>query len=274
MSLNEQSSNMADITDSDPPLAPTAPLAINITNLRVDFGQSVPVLDRLDFTVREGEFVAIVGGSGCGKTTLMNVVAGLIPASQGHVEVNSGPPHSGNSDIAYILARDSLLPWRTVRRNVEYALRLSGVDKESRRQVAEEYLDRVGLNLHLDKYPSTLSQGQRQRVSLARAFSVGRSIYLLDEPFSALDAQTKVVLQDQLLDLWERDRKTVVFVTHDIGEAVTLADRVVVMAPKQGIIDEVLIDFERPRSAIDLQDNDEYHDVYRRVAHSLKGGML
>ena len=221
--------------------------------------------------MRRGEFVALIGASGCGKTTLLNVVAGLVPAAGGTVLVRNEPPAAGRRDICYILARDALLPWRTVQRNVEYGLEVSGVPREERQRRARAYVEKVGLQSYRDFYPSRLSQGMRQRASLARAFAVARGVYLMDEPFSALDSQTKLMLHDQLLDLWEMSGATVVFVTHDIGEAITLADRVVVMSKRgTGVADEIRIDIPRPRSAEALQADSRYHDLYRRTWTSLK----
>ena len=142
--------------------------------------------------MRGGEFVALIGASGCGKTTLLNVIAGLVPAAAGTVTVAGAPPAAGRRDICYVLARDALLPWRTVMGNVEYGLELSGVGREERARRAATYVEKVGLSAARDLYPSKLSQGMRQRVSLARAFAVGRGLYLMDEPFSALDLQTKL----------------------------------------------------------------------------------
>lgn len=249
-------------------------MAISIRDLTISFNEGAPVLSKLNLYIEKGEFVALVGASGCGKTTLMNVIAGLIPINSGEVLLASKPPSAGRSDLAYILARDALLPWRSARANVEYALQLSGVPSGARRDIARDYLQKVELLQHEDVLPANMSQGQRQRVSLARAFAVNRSIYLLDEPFSALDVQTRLVLQDQLLDLWEATKTTVVFVTHDISEAVALADRVVVMATcGRGIVDEIRIDLPRPRSVADLQESEAYHDLYRRAWHSLRQGM-
>jgi NitT/TauT family transport system ATP-binding protein len=247
---------------------------IVLDRVSVSFGRDKPVLPGVDLEVAPGEFVAIVGASGCGKTTLMNVIAGLVPVESGTASVGGSAPAAGRADIAYILARDALLPWKSVQANVEYALMLSGVPRRDRADRARSYLDKVGLGAATHLLPSALSHGMRQRVALARAFAVERSIYLLDEPFSALDAQTKLVLQDLLLDLWEENRKTVVFVTHDIGEAVVLADRVVVMgANGGGIIEQVSIGLARPRSSEDLQESREYHDMFRTAFHALKRGM-
>lgn len=244
---------------------------IALRGLDVTFGQALKVLSGVELSVRRGEFVALIGASGCGKTTLLNVIAGLVPAASGTVTVAGSAPAAGRADICYVLARDALLPWRTVTGNVEYGLALSGVGREERARRAAVYVEKVGLLAARDLYPSRLSQGMRQRVSLARAFAVGRSLYLMDEPFSALDSQTKLVLHDQLLGLWETSGATVVFVTHDIGEAITLADRVLVMSKKgTGVVDEVRVDLPRPRSAEALQADSHYHDLYRKTWTSLK----
>jgi NitT/TauT family transport system ATP-binding protein len=247
------------------------PVEIKVRGLAVSFGQARSALAGVDLSVRGGEFVALIGASGCGKTTLLNVIAGLVPAAAGTVTVGGRPPVAGRPDICYVLARDALLPWRTVMGNVEYGLELSGVGREERRQRAARFVEKVSLLAARELYPSRLSQGMRQRVSLARAFAVGRSLYLMDEPFSALDSQTKLVLHDHLLGLWESSGATVVFVTHDIGEAITLADRVLVMSKKgTGIVDEISVDLARPRSAEALQADAHYHDLYRRIWTSLK----
>ncbi len=244
---------------------------ISVRGLAVNFGRSTNASQGVDLAVRAREFVALVGASGCGKTTLLNVIAGLVPATSGTVTIRDTPPTAGRGDICYILARDALLPWRTVLGNVEYGLELSGVGRDERQRRAMTFVERVGLRDYRDFYPSKLSQGMRQRVSLARAFAVERKIYLMDEPFSALDSQTKLMLHDQLLGLWETSRATVVFVTHDIGEAITLADRVIVMAKKgTGVAAEIRVDLPRPRSADALQADARYHDLYRKTWTALK----
>jgi len=247
---------------------------IEVRGLVVNFGLPHHALSSVDLEVLRGEFVALIGASGCGKTTLLNVIAGLVAAAEGSVTVRNRRPWAGRSDICYILARDALLPWRTVLGNVEYGLELSGVGRTERKERAMAYVERVGLHRYRDVYPSKLSQGMRQRVSLARAFAVGRRIYLMDEPFSALDSQTKLLLHDQLLDLWDSSGATVVFVTHDIGEAITLADRVVVMSKKgAGVAEEIRITLPRPRSAEELQADARYHDLYRKTWASLRASM-
>ena len=247
------------------------PVDISVRGLAVTFGQARAVLSGVDLSVLRGEFIALIGASGCGKTTLLNVIAGLVPAAGGSVTISGTPPTAGRRDICYVLARDALLPWRTVTGNVEYGLEVSGVGRAERARRAATYVEKVGLSNARDLYPSRLSQGMRQRASLARAFAVGRSLYLMDEPFSALDSQTKLVLHDQLLGLWESSRATVIFVTHDIGEAITLADRVLVMSKKgTGVVEEIRVDLVRPRSAEALQADTHYHDLYRRTWTALK----
>jgi NitT/TauT family transport system ATP-binding protein len=244
---------------------------IRVEELSVNFGRARNALSGVDLQIPKGEFVALIGASGCGKTTLLNVIAGLVPASGGRVTIRNSAPAAGRSDICYILARDALLPWRTVQGNVEYGLELSGIGRDERARQAQVYLEKVGLQDYREFYPSKLSQGMRQRVSLARAFAVGRGVYLMDEPFSALDSQTKLLLHDQLLALWENSHAIVVFVTHDIGEAITLADRVIVMSKSgAGVADEIRVDLPRPRSAEKLQADARYHDLYRKTWTSLK----
>ena len=251
--------------------ARTKPCHISVRGVAVNFGGARNALSGVNLDVEEGEFVALIGASGCGKTTLLNVIAGLVPTSGGTATIGKTPPAAGRDDICYILARDALLPWRTVQGNVEYGLELSNVGRDERARRAATYVEKVGLHGYRDFYPSRLSQGMRQRVSLARAFAVGRSVYLMDEPFSALDSQTKLLLHDQLLSLWETSLATVIFVTHDIGEAITLADRVIVLSKEgTGVVDEIRIDLPRPRSAEALQADTRYHDLYRRTWACLK----
>ncbi|MDR7033872.1 ABC transporter ATP-binding protein [Mesorhizobium sp. BE184] len=265
---------MANPKTTGPAQREHAPADIAVRDLTVNFGQLRNVLSGVNLCVPRGEFVALIGASGCGKTTLLNVVAGLVPVAGGTATVLGSAPAAGRKDICYVLAQDALLPWRTVQRNVEYGLEFSEAVKDERRQRARVYIEKVGLQDFRDFYPSRLSQGMRQRVSLARAFAVGRSVYLMDEPFSALDSQTKLLLHDQLLDLWDKSGATVVFVTHDIGEAITLADRVVVMSQNgTGVADEIAIDIPRPRSAEALQADARYHDLYRRTWTALKASM-
>ncbi|MFE4198663.1 ABC transporter ATP-binding protein [Paenarthrobacter sp. NPDC056912] len=228
--------------------------------------RAVEALHDVTLQIRKHEFVAIVGPSGCGKTTLLNIAAGLVKPQFGEVKVNGKTPRSGQKDVAYMLARDALLPWRTSVRNVEYGLELSGVGKKERRARAGELLAEVGLAGYENAYRSQLSHGMRQRVALARTFALKSSILLMDEPFGALDSHLKIQLGELLLRLWEQDKRSVMFVTHDLHEAIALADRVIVMRPKPGhIAADIPIPLPRPRDLNSLQVNAEYHDLYQHI---------
>jgi NitT/TauT family transport system ATP-binding protein len=250
--------------------------AVHIHRVSVAFA-CLLVVDDISLKVDQGEFVSIVGPSGCGKTTLLNFAAGLLPAdvTRGTYLVGGKPPEMGNRDVAYMLARDALCPWRTALENAELGAEIRGVPSGERRQRALELLDKVGLRGFEDAYPKALSQGMRQRVALARTFSLDSPILLMDEPFGALDAQTKLQLEDVLLSLWQRERRTVVFVTHDLSEAVSMSDRVVVMSARPGrIIADVRITLGRPRSVRALQKDLAYHELYSRVWTKLEEGLL
>jgi NitT/TauT family transport system ATP-binding protein len=249
--------------------------SVALDRVSVDFAH-LQVVDDVSLKVAAGEFVSIVGPSGCGKTTLLNFAAGLLPPDvmRGTYLVGGKAPVSGNRDIAYMLARDALCPWRTALENAELGAEIRGAPPPERRQRALELLDKVGLKGFEDAYPKALSQGMRQRVALARTFSLDAPILLMDEPFGALDAQTKLQLEDVLLSLWQREQRTVVFVTHDLSEAVSMSDRVVVMSARPGrIVADVKITLGRPRSARALQKDHAYHELYSHVWTKLEEGL-
>ncbi len=224
------------------------------------------VIDRVSTNVELGEFVSIVGPSGCGKTTLLNLIAGLVPMGEGEVLVADSLPRAGRHDVAYMLARDSLLPWLNVQHNAEFGAEIRGVPKEIRYDKALTLLEKVGLKDFRLAYPKMLSHGMRQRVALARTFCLDAQILLMDEPFGALDAQTKIQLGEILLALWTKERRTVVLVTHDLNEAVALSDRVIVMSSRPGkIVADVTIDLPRPRSIRALQGERRYHELYAEL---------
>lgn len=229
----------------------------------------VHVVNNLSLQVREGEFLAVIGPSGCGKTTVLNILAGLLEVQDGNVSINGEPPELGRSDVSYMLARDALLPWRTAVENVEMGLEFRGVPKADRRPRALELLEAVGLQDSASSYRHQLSQGMRQRVALARTFAPDASVLLMDEPFGALDSGLKLQLGEYLLDLWTRMQRTVVFVTHDLYEAIGLADRIILMRPG-AIVREVEVPLSRPRSIEDLQQDPEYHDLYRKLWNDMK----
>jgi NitT/TauT family transport system ATP-binding protein len=230
-----------------------------------------PALIDVNLEVADGEFVAIVGPSGCGKTTLLNLLAGLETVQSGSVELNGSAPVAGRADVGYMLARDCLLPWRPARENAALALEMRRVGRRERLQRAQEALESMGLARFGDHYPAQLSHGMRQRVALARVFAAAPQILLLDEPFSALDAQNRVLVQDAFLGVWERHRTTVVLITHDISEAVCLADRVVVMSAAPGRMKAIhAVDLPRPRSASELRSEPKFHQIYEAVWSDLR----
>lgn len=231
-------------------------------------------LSHIDLVIARGEFVTIVGPSGCGKTTLLNLMAGVLPVQSGELTVNGRAPVCGSRDAVYMLARDALLPWLTTRENAEFGALVVGQSASERRERASELLSKVGLASFEDVYPKALSQGMRQRAALARTFCLQSPILLMDEPFGALDAQTKLQLEDTLLALWHNERRTVVFVTHDLSEAIALADRVVVMSARPGrLLAMIDIPLSRPRSIRLLQKNSDFHSLYLNVWSALEAGL-
>jgi NitT/TauT family transport system ATP-binding protein len=205
----------------------------------VSSGRATPALVDVDLDVAEREFVCLLGPSGCGKSTLLNIVAGFLRPSAGDVVVDGGPVTAPGADRGVVFQEYVLFPWLTVAGNVEFGLRLQGAPAETRRATVRRYLDLVGLSAHAEKYPVQLSGGMKQRVAIARALANNPAIILMDEPFGALDAQTREVLQDELGRIQRVEHKTVLFVTHSIREAVYLADRVVVMTSAPGRIKQV-----------------------------------
>jgi len=236
-------------------------------------GRVVEAVQRTDLDVPNGEFVCLVGPSGCGKTTLLRIVAGLETLTAGTIHVQrSGPERPLNS---MIFQQESLFPWKTVAENVEFALRVRGIDRTERRRRTDEWLRTVGLHRFASSYPYQLSGGMKQRVSIARAFALDPEILLMDEPFAALDQQTKLLLQEELIRIWSDTRKTVLFVTHNIDEAVVLADRVIVMTAHPGRIKaEVPIDLPRPRDPIDVRSDPRYTELTQGIWHVLRDEVL
>jgi NitT/TauT family transport system ATP-binding protein len=209
--------------------------------------QAVQALGDVDLTIGDGEFVCLVGPSGCGKSTLLRMMAGLLRPSSGFVEVR--PRHSDRPPVAMVFQDYSIYPWMTVLANVRFGLDVAGVKRKEADARSMHWLRKLGLDDFADAYPATLSGGMRQRVSIARALAVEPEVLLMDEPFAALDAQLRTILQDELLALWQEDRRTVVFVTHSLEEAILLGDRVVVMSSRPGrIVGTYPVPFERPRS--------------------------
>jgi NitT/TauT family transport system ATP-binding protein len=204
-------------------------------------------LQAVDILVNEEEFVCIVGPSGCGKTTLLKIIAGLIQPTSGQI-IYSEQPRNGQLHSAMVFQEQGLFPWMTVQDNVAFGLETQGAQRSQRRQLARDFLTKVGLAAFVNNYPHELSGGMRQRVAILRAFLANPQILLMDEPFGALDSQTRLVMQEELLRIWKDHRKTVVYVTHDIEEAILLGDRVLVMSGRPGRIrQDIQIPLERPR---------------------------
>jgi len=223
---------------------------------------TVQALADIDFSVETGEFVCIVGPSGCGKTTLFRILAGLEPATAGEVLLNGNRVTEPNPDMGIVFQEYHLFPWQTVQENVAFGLQKADVSADERQRRVEHLIDLVGLEGFADSYPKALSGGMKQRVALARALAIDPALLLMDEPFGAVDAQTREMLQGELLDIWQETGKTVLFVTHDVEEAVKLADRIVVMGKNPGSIRQVLaVDIDRPRSRTDAA----FADYYERV---------
>jgi NitT/TauT family transport system ATP-binding protein len=225
-------------------------IVISRVTKRYDTAQRGELLALRDisFDAGRGEFISIVGPSGCGKSTLLYIVAGLLDPTGGTVTVDGKPVDGPSPERGVVLQNFSIFPWRRIADNVVYGPEMRGVPKTERRRLARKYLELVGLGEFADYYPRELSGGMKQRVAIAQMLACNPGIFLMDEPFGALDALTREVLQDQLLQLWERDRKTVLFVTHSIDEAVLLSDRVVIMASRPGRVKQIVpINLPRPR---------------------------
>lgn len=237
---------------------------------RTRSGGELQALDQVTFDVRDREFLSILGPSGCGKSTLLRIIDGLTPYDGGAVAIDRKPVTGPGPDRALVFQNFALLPWATVLDNVSFPLEARGVGKSERRERARAALQQVELGDFEDAYPRTLSGGMQQRVGLARALVVDPRVLLMDEPFGALDALTRTFLQDELLRIWTRDRKTVVFVTHAIDEAVYLSDRVVVMSPRPGRVAEIVeVTIDRDRGA-DVRDTPEFNELVGHMRRVLR----
>ena len=215
----------------------------------VENGGGVLALSDIDFEVRDNEFITVIGPSGCGKTTLLRIIAGLIPYNHGEVSIDGRPVRGPGSERAVVFQNFALMPWANVLANVTFGLEIRGMAKSTCQAKAKELIKLVGLEGFEKRFPKELSGGMQQRVGLARALAVNPQILLMDEPFGALDEQTRRLLQEQLLRLWEHERKTVVFITHSMDEAVMLGDRVMLMTPRPGRVKEIIdVSLHRPRS--------------------------
>jgi NitT/TauT family transport system ATP-binding protein len=227
-----------------------------------DDGGNLIVLDHLTFDVNDKEFVCILGSSGCGKTTLLRLIAGLDEAQAGSIVLDGEEMKGTSPKVGMVFQEYSLFPWRTVIDNIAFGLEMQGMPRDERYRVAERYLDLVNLTQFRDSFPSELSGGMRQRVAVARALTLDPVLLLMDEPFGALDAQTRNMLQKELLDIWEATKKTIVFITHSVDEAVYLSDRIVVLTPRPGRICRIFeVPLPRPRDRTSI----EFAQVRREV---------
>ncbi len=247
---------------------------LSIENVRKEYqvrGKKVLALDSVDLTIAEGEFVTVVGPSGCGKSTLLNLIVGLMRSSMGRIVFRGAPIEGITTKIGYVTQKDNLLPWRTLIENVEIALEIRAIEKSARRTQAQDLIDQVGLSGFEDHYPHELSGGMRQRANIIRTLIYDPELILMDEPFGPLDAQTRIVLQDQLLKLWYASKKTIVFITHDLIEAITLADRVVLMSARPGRIKSIEeIAIPRPRDVFKIHEDAQFRSAYERLWQQLR----
>ena len=248
---------------------------ISVRALEKTFGaeeRRVVAVDRVSFEIKRGEFVALLGPSGCGKSTILNMVAGLLPTSGGEIVIDGRPMAHGQvrPEIGYVFQRDTVFPWRTVEANIGYGLEIAKRPAEERRTRVRQAVEQVGLGDFAKAFPRTLSGGMRQRVALMRTLITQPEILLMDEPFGALDTHTKLEMHRILLEIWERERQTVLFVTHDLGEALTLADRIILLSARPGRLKEDFpVAFPRPRDAVSLRETPEFATAYSHIWHSL-----
>lgn len=232
-------------------------------------------LQDVNLQVRSGELISIVGPSGCGKSTLLDLIAGLARPNSGEIFIDGRLITGPALDRGIILQGYALFPWRVVLDNVAFGLEIKGVPRKERRAISQQFIDLVGLQGFEDRYPYELSGGMKQRVAIARALAYDPGVLLMDEPFAAVDAQTREVLQDELLQIWDKTGKTIVFVTHSIEEAIYLSDRVAVMTPNPGTIKEVIeIKLPRPRQNSDIRSSAEFGWVRHKVRGLLQNGAF
>ncbi len=245
---------------------------VSIDAVTMSFGSYVAVQD-VNLTVADGEFLAIVGPTGCGKSTVLNAIAGLLKPANGTVVIDGAPVKGVQNDIGYLFQQDALLPWKTSIENVELGLLFKGVPSAERRERSMNWLAKVGLKGFEHRYPHQLSGGQRKRVQMAQALISGPKVILMDEPFSALDIHTRHLMQNELLRLWQEERRAVVMITHDLEEAIALGDRVAILAagPRSRVIESFPVELERPRDVAEIKLDPRFMDLYRNIWASLRG---
>jgi len=233
---------------------------------RSENDEAFVALKEVDLDIPSGSFVCFIGPSGCGKTTLLNMSAGLLPASGGSIYYRGEKMKGVNTHVGFITQHDNLLPWRTVEKNIGIALEIQKVPRKERRRRVAEVIELVGLSGFAQRFPSQLSGGMQKRASLARGLVYDPSTLLMDEPFGALDAQLRLNMQNELLRIWERDRKTIIFVTHDLDEAILLADKIVVFGTRPGRVVHVEdVPLARPRDLAELRLDPHYGEIWERL---------
>ena len=254
---------------------------LQVEGIRKDFitptGEDTPVLRDISFAARSGEFLAVVGPSGCGKTTLLRILDGLLDADGGSILLDGRPVRAPGPDRGFVFQADSLLPWRTAFENIGFGLEIQGRDRVASRRAVEALVKLVGLEGFERHYPHQLSGGMRQRVNLARALAINPEVLLMDEPFASLDAQTRELMQAELLRVWSKERKTVLFITHQIDEAAYLADRVLVFSARPSVVKAVIpVEIPRPRPlAVKRQPSmlECVDAIWRLIEEEVRGAM-
>jgi NitT/TauT family transport system ATP-binding protein len=260
--------------------AVSATPAVSLKDVDVTFrladGGTYTAVQRASLEVDDGEFVAIVGPTGCGKSTLLNVAAGLLAPSNGAAKIFGSELAQLNRQAGYLFQAEALFPWKTATENVAIGLEIAGTPKAEARPRAQQWLTRVGLGTFGDRYPHMLSGGQRKRVGLVQVLIRDPKILLMDEPFGPLDAQTRQIMGNLLLDLWSADRKAVLFVTHDLEEAIALSDRVVIMSagPAARIIGNWKVPLSRPRDIGEVKLERAFHELHREIWEALKDEVM
>ena len=258
----------------------TTPTAVALEDAKVAFrlgdDRVYTAVEKAHLSVAQGEFVAIVGPTGCGKSTLLNVAAGLLKPAAGSIKIFDRPLAGLNRDAGYLFQADALFPWKTALDNVAIGLEIARTPRAEALQRAQKWLTSVGLGAFANRYPHMLSGGQRKRVALAQVLIRDPKILLMDEPFGPLDAQTRQIMGNLLLDLWAGDRKAVLFVTHDLEEAIALSDRVVIMSAGPGarIIGDHVIDLERPRDASEVRLLPRFHELHKAIWGQLRAEVM
>ena len=255
--------------------------ALSFANITVTFtgksgGAGYTAVKDTTLNIANGEFVSIVGPTGCGKSTLLNIGAGLLKASSGDVKVFGEPLIGLNAKAGYMFQSESLMPWRSALDNVTAGLQFRGIDPARARSQGEAWLERVGLDGFGNRYPHEMSGGMRKRCALAQMLILDPKIMLMDEPFSALDIQTRQLMENELLQLWEEDKKSVIFITHDLEEAISLSDRVIVLAagPATHPIGEFAIDLPRPRDVAEIRMTPRFLELHAQIWHAMKEEVL